>query len=145
MHQYTVQLTSWQKRTGGILMDTKGNMRQQCTLATKKASSILSCIRKSVVSRSKVAILSFSSALVRPDLESQVQVQAPQYKRDRHTGASLVKGHKADEGHGAYKERLRKPCLFSPEKRRLRGHLINAYKYLMGECKDGASLLGGSQ
>jgi len=53
----------------GILGYTKLNMSQQHTLAAKKASGIVCCIRQSIISMLREVILPLCSALMRPCLQ----------------------------------------------------------------------------
>jgi len=57
-------------------------MNQQCALAAQKANRTLSCIKRSQASRLREGILPLYSTLVRPHLESCVQLWGPQHKQD---------------------------------------------------------------
>ncbi|KAK4823961.1 hypothetical protein QYF61_008347, partial [Mycteria americana] len=112
----------------GVLVDSKQNISQQCTLVSKKASGIPGCIRRSIdiASKSSEVILPLYSALM-THLECCVQFWAPQCKKDtdileqvQHGAKKMTKRFE----HQLYEERLRELGLFSLKKRRVKAGIL---------------------
>jgi len=72
-----------------------------------KTNCILGCTKRSVASRSREVILPLCSTLVRPDLESRVQLRSPQHKKRRLQGDLIaafqyLKGAYRKDGEGLF-------------------------------------------
>ena len=94
-------------------------------LGAQKSKCILGCIKRGVGIRWRQVIVPICSALVRPHLESCVQVWGPQHKKavGPEEAMKMIKGLE----HLSYEERLRELGLFSQKKRRIRGDLTAAF------------------
>jgi len=66
----------------GVLVDEKLYLSQNRVLTALKAIYILGCIKSSVGSRLREVILTLYSTLIRPHLESCVQLWSLQHRKD---------------------------------------------------------------
>lgn len=85
-HEYRLgdQVTenSTLKKDLGVLVDEKLDVAQECELSAQKDNCILGSIQTSMSSRVREGILPLYMALMRPHLESWVQLQGAQHKKD---------------------------------------------------------------
>ena len=127
-----------------VLVDENLDMSWQCVLTAEKADCTLGCIQHSVASRSREVILPLYSAVLRPHLESYIQLWSPQHREEmdllervHRRATKMIRGLE----HICCEDRLRELGLFNLEKRRLRRDLMVAFQYLKGAYKkDGDKL-----
>lgn len=87
-----------------------------------------------MASSTRTVTLPFNSAQIRPYVKQYVQFWVPQIKKDTELlEKNPLQDHRGGQGTGEW---LRDQRLFSLEKRKLRGNLVNAQKYLKGRCEE---------
>ena len=116
----------------GIIVSNKFTPTAQCEAAAAKALRTLFSIRSVTVNRSSDVLLPLYTALVRPHLEYCIQAWVPYLKKDMailERVQRLATRMMRDVCHLPYHDRLKRLNLFSLERRRLRGDLIEVYKF----------------
>ena len=103
--------------------------------AAKKGNRILGMISRTFSCKSKVIVKQLYKSLVRPHLDSCVQVWRPHLKKDievlekvQRRATRMVDGYRGME----YEERLKRIGLITLEMRRERADLLEVFKILKG-------------
>ena len=123
-----------EQRDPGVHVHSSLKVELQVDRVVKKAFSMLGFIGQNIEYRSWDALKLYKT-LVRPHLEYCVQFWSPYYRKD------IIKLERVQKKFTrmlpgldglSYKERLDRLGLFSLERRRLRGDLIEVYKIMRG-------------
>ena len=124
-----------QEKDLGVVITNDLKSSNQCIEAVKKAQKLLGYIKRQFRTRNKETILTLYNALVRPHLEYAVQFWSPSLRKDiERLGAVQARATKLIPSirHLGYVRRLERLNVYSLEKRRLRGQLIETFKMLKG-------------
>ena len=124
-----------EQRDLGVCVHRSLKVGNQVDKVVKKAYGVLAFIGRGIEFRSRSVMLQLYTTLVRPHLEYCVQFWSPHYRKDvgalERVQRRFTRMLPGMEGR-SYEERLRDLGLFSLERRRLRGDLIETYKMIRG-------------
>ena len=120
----------------GVMVNTRLSASDQVIQARKKALGMLGAINRNVCYTNEKVITKLYCAYVRPTLEYCVQAWSPTYEKDcwllervQKRATKMVNGIRNLE----YEERLKILNMFSLKYRRLRGDLIEVFKFVNGQ------------
>uniref|UniRef100_K7F1Z4 Reverse transcriptase domain-containing protein n=1 Tax=Pelodiscus sinensis TaxID=13735 RepID=K7F1Z4_PELSI len=127
--------TTNQERDRGVIVDSSLKTSTQSAAAVKKANRMLGIIRKGIENKTQNILLPLYKTMVHPHLEYCVQMWSPHLKKDllalervQKRATKVIRGLERVP----YEERLKRLGLFSLEKRRLRGDMLEVYKIMSG-------------
>ena len=119
----------------GVTISKDLKPEKHCSEVVKTANKLIGFIGRTFQFKSDKVILSLYNALVRPHLEYCVQFWSPYFRKDieklervQRRATKLIPRLR----NKPYEERLKELNLFSLEKRRLRGDLIEVFKMMRG-------------
>ena len=134
LHNFEI-MKSQCERDLGVLVSGNLKPKEQCVAVRNKANRILGFISRSVSYRSEEVILKLYLALVRPHLDFAVQFWSPYYRMDIES-LERIQRRMTKMIHNIrnlpYEDRLKKLNLHSLERRRVRGDMIEVYKWFNG-------------
>ena len=123
------------ERDLGVRVNKDLKPKEQVISVRNKANRILGFISRSVSNRSEEVILKLYLALVRPHLDYAVQFWSPYYRKDIDP-LERIQRRMTKMIHSirnlSYMDRLKKLNLHSLERRRVRGDMIEVYKWFNG-------------
>lgn len=122
-----------EERDLGVTISSDLKQIKHCKSACKKANTMLGFISRNFEYKTPGVMLSLYNSLVRPHLEYAVQFWSPNYRKDiellervQRRATKMIPSLRTKP----YEERLERLNLFTLEKRRLRGDMIQVFKYL---------------
>ena len=124
----------------GIMVCKDFKFGYQCSVASKKANKLLGYIKRSISSRSRDIVLPLYKGLVRPHLEYAVQFWSPYLRKDidmiervQHRATKMIRGF----WNLSYPDRLNELHMYTLEQRRIRGDLIQLFKFIKSSDTEG--------
>ncbi|CAM5108054.1 unnamed protein product, partial [Natator depressus] len=127
--------TTNQEKDLGVIVDSSLKMSMHCAAAVKKAIRMLGIIKKGIENKTETILLPLYRSMVCSHLEYCIQMWSPRLKKDilalekvPKRATKMIRGLERVP----YEERLKMLGLFSLEKRRLRGDMIEVYKIMSG-------------
>ena len=132
----------------GVMISNSLKPYAQCAKAAKTANSVLGQMSRSFHYRDKDTWIRLYKIFVRPHLELCVQAWCPWYVKDIELLESIQKralNMVVGLNSTSYEDKLKEICLPSLQERRVRGDMIQTWKYAQGVNPGGEKLIKRAQ